>query len=122
MGNREVIQNLRQVRPGYAGLRFVFGAAQRILQSDENIFRAIWLIHLQSADASGEKSFDIAVMSRRNMGKKGKRVGAIVAGEIGLTEGEIRIGPRGLKAGRFLQFAQPWLVFIGQQATYIVLE
>jgi len=31
----------------------------KILQGCEDIFGAIWLIQLQSADASGEKRFDV---------------------------------------------------------------
>jgi hypothetical protein len=92
------------------------------LQRGEDFLGAVRLVHLQAANAGGEKRFEIAIVIGRHVRQVRERGGAIVAREISFGQSEIGIGPHWLQTRGFAQFAEARLIIGGQQAANVVLE
>src|SRR5207244_11287232 len=108
--NRQIIQNLRQVSSGDHAV------LQSLLQGSEHFLRAIRLSQQKLADARGEDSLYIMVVSFWHPRIPGKRGIAVAAREVNFAQCEVGLRPFRFEARRFPQLAQPSVIFAGQKS------
>ena len=122
-GEAEIVENFRKISAGDRSIRvWSFVTTNGILKRDENLLGFVGLIELQAADADGEIGFNIVGMGFGHATEPWKRGVAIAATSVGFAERERGIGPGGVEARGFAQFAKARLVIIGKQAADEVLE